>query len=84
MWRQRSRYRDGVSVYALYRNDVFDNMAFGLKLRKTPRMRSRESGEAAKVLNNEMLLNRNPNNSGGQRQRVAVGRASCVNRKFSL
>lgn len=64
--------------YALYPHmTVFDNMAFGLKLRKTPKDEiKRRVEEAAKVLNIEMLLNRKPKElSGGQRQRVAVGRA---------
>ena len=64
--------------YALYPHmTVFDNMAFGLKLRKVPKDEiKRKVEEAAKVLNIEMLLNRKPKElSGGQRQRVAVGRA---------
>jgi multiple sugar transport system ATP-binding protein len=64
--------------YALYPHmTVFDNMAFGLKLRKTPKDEiKRRVEEAAKILNIEMLLNRKPKElSGGQRQRVAVGRA---------
>ena len=64
--------------YALYPHmTVFDNMAFGLKLRKTPKEEiKRRVGEAAKILGIEMLLDRKPRQlSGGQRQRVAVGRA---------
>ena len=64
--------------YALYPHmTVFDNMAFGLKLRKTPKQEiERRVHEAAKVLDIEHLLNRKPKAlSGGQRQRVALGRA---------
>jgi multiple sugar transport system ATP-binding protein len=64
--------------YALYPHmSVFDNMAFGLKLRKTPKdeIKSRVQ-EAAEILGIEELLSRKPRQlSGGQRQRVAVGRA---------
>jgi multiple sugar transport system ATP-binding protein len=64
--------------YALYPHmSVFDNMAFGLKLRKVPKeeIRSRVQ-DAAAILGIEMLLERKPKElSGGQRQRVAVGRA---------
>jgi multiple sugar transport system ATP-binding protein len=64
--------------YALYPHmTVYDNMAFGLKLRKMPKaeIRSRVS-EAAKILDITHLLDRKPKAlSGGQRQRVAVGRA---------
>jgi multiple sugar transport system ATP-binding protein len=64
--------------YALYPHmTVFDNMAFGLKLRKTPKSIINERvQEAAKTLGIENLLHRKPKElSGGQRQRVAVGRA---------
>jgi multiple sugar transport system ATP-binding protein len=64
--------------YALYPHmSVFDNMAFGLKLRKTPRAEiKRRVEEAAGILGIETLLDRKPRQlSGGQRQRVAVGRA---------
>ena len=64
--------------YALYPHmSVYDNMAFGLKLRKTPRKEiERRVHEAAKMLHIEELLDRKPKQlSGGQRQRVAVGRA---------
>jgi multiple sugar transport system ATP-binding protein len=64
--------------YALYPHmSVFDNMAFGLKLRKTPKDEiKRRVGEAAEILGIEVLLDRRPRQlSGGQRQRVAVGRA---------
>jgi multiple sugar transport system ATP-binding protein len=64
--------------YALYPHmSVYDNMAFGLKLRKTPKEEiDRRVREAAKILSIEELLDRRPRQlSGGQRQRVAVGRA---------
>ncbi|HEY67510.1 MAG TPA: ABC transporter ATP-binding protein [Thermoflexia bacterium] len=64
--------------YALYPHmSVYDNMAFGLKLRKTPKKEiDRRVHEAAKILGIEALLDRKPKQlSGGQRQRVAVGRA---------
>jgi multiple sugar transport system ATP-binding protein len=64
--------------YALYPHmSVFENMAFGLKLRKYPKEKIRERvNEAAQILGIEMLLDRKPKAlSGGQRQRVAVGRA---------
>jgi multiple sugar transport system ATP-binding protein len=64
--------------YALYPHmNVFDNMAFGLKLRKYPKheIKSRV-GEAAEILGITPILDRKPKQlSGGQRQRVAVGRA---------
>lgn len=64
--------------YALYPHmTVYDNMAFGLKLRKVPKAEIlRRVQEAAEILGIEMLLKRKPRElSGGQRQRVAVGRA---------
>ncbi len=64
--------------YALYPHmTVFDNMAFGLKLRKTPKDEiKRRVEEAAKILDLTHLLDRKPKAmSGGQRQRVALGRA---------
>ncbi|MBE6778931.1 MAG: sn-glycerol-3-phosphate ABC transporter ATP-binding protein UgpC, partial [Ruminococcaceae bacterium] len=64
--------------YALYPHmTVFDNMAFGLKLRKTPKDEiKRRVEEAARILDIEHLLDRKPKAlSGGQRQRVALGRA---------
>ncbi len=64
--------------YALYPHmSVFDNMAFGLKLRKTPKPEIRRRVlQAAEILGIENLLDRKPRQlSGGQRQRVAVGRA---------
>lgn len=64
--------------YALYPHmTVYDNMAFGLKLRKTPKPEiEKRVNEAAKILAIENLLDRRPKAlSGGQRQRVAMGRA---------
>ncbi len=64
--------------YALYPHmTVRDNLAFGLKLRKTPKDEiERRVKEAAGMLSLENLLNRKPRElSGGQRQRVALGRA---------
>ena len=64
--------------YALYPHmTVYDNLAFGLKLLKTPKQEiKRRVNEAAKILNLENLLDRKPKAlSGGQRQRVALGRA---------
>jgi multiple sugar transport system ATP-binding protein len=65
--------------YALYPHmSVYDNMAFGLKLRKTPRAEiDRRVREAADILGitSEMLTRKPRQLSGGQRQRVAVGRA---------
>jgi multiple sugar transport system ATP-binding protein len=64
--------------YALYPHmNVYDNMAFGLKLRKFPRSEiQRRVREAAEMLGLQGLLNRKPKElSGGQRQRVALGRA---------
>jgi len=64
--------------YALYPHmTVFDNMAFGLKLRKYPKEEIKTRvNEAAQILGIETLLDRKPKAlSGGQRQRVAVGRA---------
>jgi len=64
--------------YALYPHmTVYNNMAFGLKLRKYPKAEiERRVKEAAKLLSIEPLLDRKPKAlSGGQRQRVALGRA---------
>lgn len=64
--------------YALYPHmNVYDNMAFGLKLRKTPKPEIKQRvNEAARILGLEEYLERKPKElSGGQRQRVAVGRA---------
>jgi len=73
--------------YALYPHmSVFDNMAFGLKLRKVPKDEiKRRVLEAAKILDIEHLLERKPKAlSGGQRQRVALGRAIVRNPKVFL
>lgn len=73
--------------YALYPHmTVFENMAFGLKLRKKPKAVIKESvGEAAKILDIEHLLSRKPKAlSGGQRQRVALGRAIVRHPKVFL
>jgi len=64
--------------YALYPHmSVYENMAFGLKLRKVPKPEiERRVNEAAKLLSIESYLQRKPKAlSGGQRQRVALGRA---------
>ena len=64
--------------YALYPHmTVYDNMAFGLKLRKVPKDQiDKAVREAARILDLEKLLDRKPKAlSGGQRQRVAMGRA---------
>ena len=64
--------------YALYPHmDLYDNMAFGLKLAKLPKDEiDRAVHQAARILNIEHLLARKPKDlSGGQRQRVAIGRA---------
>ena len=64
--------------YALYPHmTVFDNMAFGLKLRKVPKEEiKRRVEEAARILDINHLLERRPKAlSGGQKQRVALGRA---------
>ena len=64
--------------YALYPHmSVYDNMAFGLKLRKVPKAEiDKLVHEAVKILDIEHLLDRKPKAlSGGQRQRVAMGRA---------
>ncbi len=64
--------------YALYPHmTVYENMAFGLKLRKTPKAEIKKRvQEAARILDIEHLLERKPKAlSGGQRQRVALGRA---------
>ena len=73
--------------YALYPHmTVFDNMAFGLKLRKTPKAEIEQRvHEAARILEIEHLLDRKPKAlSGGQRQRVAMGRAIVRNPKVFL
>ena len=73
--------------YALYPHmTVYDNMAFGLKLRKMPKDEIEQRvNDAAIILGIEMLLKRKPRElSGGQRQRVAVGRAIVRNPKVFL
>ncbi len=73
--------------YALYPHmSVFDNMAFGLKLRKVPKETiKRRVEEAAKILEISHLLERKPKAlSGGQKQRVALGRAIVRNPKVFL
>ena len=73
--------------YALYPHmTVFDNMAFGLKLRKFPKDEIKKKvEESAKILDLEKLLDRKPKAlSGGQRQRVAMGRAIVRNPKVFL
>ena len=73
--------------YALYPHmTVYDNMAFGLKLRKVPKPEiDKMVREAAKILDLEPLLDRKPKAlSGGQRQRVAMGRAIVRNPKVFL
>jgi len=73
--------------YALYPHmTVYDNMAFGLKLRKVPKPEiDKMVREAAKILDLEKLLDRKPKAlSGGQRQRVAMGRAIVRNPKVFL
>jgi len=73
--------------YALYPHmTVFENMAFGLRMTKTPEpeIRARVE-EAARVLQIEPLLKRKPRElSGGQRQRVAIGRAIVRHPKLFL
>nr|WP_319489410.1 sn-glycerol-3-phosphate ABC transporter ATP-binding protein UgpC [uncultured Caproiciproducens sp.] len=73
--------------YALYPHmTVFDNMAFGLKIRKIPKEDiKRRVEEAAKILDISHLLDRKPKAlSGGQRQRVALGRAIVRDPKVFL
>ena len=73
--------------YALYPHmTVYDNMAFGLKLRKVPRQEiDKMIHDAARILDIEALLDRKPKQlSGGQRQRVAMGRAIVRNPKVFL
>ena len=73
--------------YALYPHmTVFENMAFALKLRKTPKDEIKKRvEEAAKILDISHLLDRKPKAlSGGQRQRVALGRAIVRNPKVFL
>jgi multiple sugar transport system ATP-binding protein len=73
--------------YALYPHmSVYDNMAFGLKLRKFPKDEiDRRVREAARILGLEPYLDRKPKAlSGGQRQRVALGRAIVRDAKVFL
>ncbi|WP_453990657.1 ABC transporter ATP-binding protein [Bacillus nitroreducens] len=73
--------------YALYPHmSVYDNMAFGLKLRKFPKDEiDRRVKDAAKILGLEEYLDRKPKAlSGGQRQRVALGRAIVRDAKVFL
>ncbi len=73
--------------YALYPHmTVYENMAFGVKLRKTPKEEiKRRVEEAAEILGITHLLDRKPKAmSGGQKQRVALGRAIVRNPKVFL
>jgi multiple sugar transport system ATP-binding protein len=73
--------------YALYPHmNVYDNMAFGLKLRKIPKDEiDRRVKDAARILGLEQYLDRKPKAlSGGQRQRVALGRAIVRDAKVFL
>ncbi|RYL95609.1 sn-glycerol-3-phosphate ABC transporter ATP-binding protein UgpC [Sporolactobacillus sp. THM7-4] len=73
--------------YALYPHmSVYDNMAFGLKLRKVPKKEIRQRVEhAAEILGIKDYLDRKPKAlSGGQRQRVALGRAIVRDAKVFL
>lgn len=73
--------------YALYPHlNVFDNIAFGLKIRKVPKAEvEKKVIEAAEVLGLESYLYRKPKElSGGQRQRVALGRAIVREPKLFL
>ena len=82
--------RDNAMVfqsYALYPHmSVYENMAFGLKLRRLPKYEiDRRVHEAARILQIEEYLDRKPKAlSGGQRQRVALGRAIVRNAKVFL
>ncbi|MEG1313536.1 MAG: ATP-binding cassette domain-containing protein [Bacilli bacterium] len=73
--------------YALYPHmTVYENMAFGLKIKKMPKQEiDKKVRDAAKILDIEHLLDRKPQAlSGGQRQRVAMGRAIVRNPKVFL
>lgn len=73
--------------YALYPHmTVRENIAFGLKMRKVPKVEiDKKVQEAAEILNLEEYLDRKPKQlSGGQRQRVALGRAIVRNPKVFL
>jgi multiple sugar transport system ATP-binding protein len=72
--------------YALYPHmTVYDNMAFGLKMRKFPKAEiEKRVRDAAEILGIQELLKRKPRQlSGGQRQRVAVAGPSCATRRCS-
>jgi multiple sugar transport system ATP-binding protein len=85
-----SRERDIAMVfqsYALYPHmSVYDNMAFGLKMRRTPKNEiDTKVKEASKILGLDNFLKRKPRQlSGGQRQRVALGRAIVRNPQVFL
>jgi multiple sugar transport system ATP-binding protein len=85
-----ARERDIAMVfqsYALYPHmSVYDNMAFGLKMRGTPKAQIQAKvNDAAKTLGLDQFLNRKPRQlSGGQRQRVALGRAIVRNPQVFL
>ena len=73
--------------YALYPHmTVYQNMAFGLKVRKTPKEEiDRRVRQAAKILDIAHLLDRKPHaRSGGQKQRVAIARAMVNNPRILL
>jgi multiple sugar transport system ATP-binding protein len=73
--------------YALYpHKTVYDNMAFGLQIRKTPKAEiDQRVKDAAEILNISELLERRPKQlSGGQRQRVAMGRSIVRNPQVFL
>ena len=73
--------------YALYPHmSVYENMAFGLKIRRMPKFEiDKRVHEAARILQIEQYLDRKPKAlSGGQRQRVALGRAIVRNAKVFL
>jgi len=73
--------------YALYPHfNVYENMAFGLRLRRTPKLEiEKRVRETAKILKIEDLLKRRPKQlSGGQKQRVALGRAIVRDPKVFL
>lgn len=73
--------------YALYPHlNVYQNMAFGLRMRRVPKQeREKVINETAKILGIEALLDRKPRQlSGGQRQRVALGRAIVRNPEVFL
>jgi multiple sugar transport system ATP-binding protein len=85
-----ARERDIAMVfqsYALYPHmSVYDNMAFGLKMRGTPKPEiQKKVADAAKMLGLDPFLQRKPRQlSGGQRQRVALGRAIVRNPQVFL